>query len=73
MQSDFEASVMLNDAEFSETVQLLSSHFSSRAVSVVSGGGCCSDPAMAVAVREIGAQNTTRKSSDLKALDEKKW
>ena len=30
-------------------------------------------PAMAVAVREIGAQNTTRKSSDLKALDEKKW
>ena len=29
---------------FCETVQLLSSHFSSRAVSVVSGVGCCSDP-----------------------------
>ena len=28
---------------FCETVQLLSSHFSSRAVSVVSGVGCCSE------------------------------
>ena len=64
---------MIIGAKFCKTVQLLSSHFCSRAVSVVSGGGCCSDPAMAVAVREIGAQNTTRKSSDLKALDEKKW